>query len=166
LKEELKGSLQHSKDLQEIIDQTLRCKKIVSELLEFSRQSVGKVSSFHIADLINKSLNLLINQATFQDIEVMKDLDPDLPTMVGDIGQLQQVFTNLFINAADAMAGKGRLSIRVGYHSRTERFMVRVSDAGPGIPEDLRDKIFDIFFYDKTGWKRHRARVEHIPEHH
>ena len=61
--------------------------------------------------MIDKTLNILINQAIFQDIEVKKDFDPDTPTMVGDLGQLQQVFTNLFINAADAMEGKGRLGI-------------------------------------------------------
>ena len=136
-------------DVQEIIDQTLRCKKIVSELLEFSRQSVGKVSSFNLEELINKSLNLLINQALFQDIEVGRDIRPDLPAMVGDMGQLQQVFTNLFINAADAMEGKGELEIKATFDTSTEVFMIQVSDTGPGIREEFRDKIFDIFFTTK-----------------
>ena len=149
LKEALTGQAQNVKDVQEIIDQTLRCKKIVSELLEFSRQSVGKVSSFHLEDLIDKSLNLLINQALFQDIEVRRDIKPDLPSMVGDIGQLQQVFTNLFINAADAMEGKGELEIKTALDPSTEVFMIQISDTGPGIPEELRDKIFDIFFTTK-----------------
>jgi len=127
----------------------LRCKKIVSELLEFSRQSVGKVSSFSIDDLINKSLNLFINQALFQDIEVEKEIEPDLPAMVGDIGQLQQVFTNLFINAADAMEGRGRLKIGTRFDPGEEIFRIVISDSGPGIPEELRDKIFDIFFTTK-----------------
>jgi two-component system NtrC family sensor kinase len=149
LKENLRNHPQDIKDVQEIIDQTLRCKKIVSELLEFSRQSVGRVSSFSIDDLINKSLNLLINQALFQDIAVEKEMDPDLPAMVGDIGQLQQVFTNLFINAADAMEGKGRLKIKVTFNAKREIFRIVISDTGPGIREELRDKIFDIFFTTK-----------------
>jgi len=85
------------RDVQEIVDQTLRCKSIVSDLLEFSRQSVGKASSFSLEGLITKTLNLLINQALFQDIEVMKDIQADMPGMVGDMGQFQQVLTNLFI---------------------------------------------------------------------
>ena len=149
LKEELKDDKQQLKDVQEVIDQTLRCKKIVSELLEFSRQTVGKASSFSLEDMINKTLNILVNQAIFQDIEVSKDIEPDIPEMVGDMGQLQQVFTNLFINAADAMGGKGKLSIKTRYDTDTNQFNILVRDTGPGIPEELRDKIFDIFFTTK-----------------
>ena len=149
LKENLKGDPQNTKDTQEIIDQTLRCKKIVSELLEFSRQSVGKVSSFSLSELIEKSLNLMINQALFQNIEVNKYLDPLMPLMIGDLGQLQQVFTNLFVNAADAMDGRGRLDIRARFDSDRNLFIIKVSDTGPGIAAKLRDKIFDIFFTTK-----------------
>jgi PAS domain S-box-containing protein len=149
LKENLKDNPELMKDSQEIITQTLRCKRIVSELLEFSRQSMGKASSFSLGELITKCLNLLINQALFQDIEVNLDIEPELPEMVGDVGQLQQVFTNLFINAADAMGGKGRLTITASYDPDKQRFIVKVSDTGTGIPEELRDKIFDIFFTTK-----------------
>ncbi len=153
LKEALADDQEKSQDAQEIIDQTLRCKKIVSELLEFSRQSIGKISSFSLKNLINKCLNLLINQASFQDIEVKKDIEPAMPEMLGDMGQLQQVFTNLFINAADAMEGKGRLSIASHFDKDRNHFTVRVSDTGPGIPEELKDKIFDIFFTTKPAGK-------------
>ena len=136
-------------DVQEIIDQTLRCKRIVAELLEFSRQSVGNVSSFSVEEMIDKSLNLLINQALFQDINVVKDINEDLPAMTGDLGQLQQVITNLFINAADAMEGKGQLKIKATFDETRENFIITIADTGPGIPADLRDKIFDIFFTTK-----------------
>ena len=149
LKENFIDNSQHFKDIQEIIDQTLRCKKIVSELLEFSRQTVGKASSFSIEQMITKTLNLLINQALFQDIEVKKIIQSDMPEMTGDLGQLQQVFTNLFINAADAMKGKGKLNISVKYDSSRNLFISTVSDSGPGIPKELRDKIFDMFFTTK-----------------
>lgn len=136
-------------DIQEIIDQTLRCKKIVSELLEFSRQTVGNVKSFSVEELIDKSLNLLINQALFQNMEVIKHFSDDLPPMTGDMGQLQQVITNLFINAADAMEGKGRLEITVKFNEKREYFIIKIADTGPGIPKELKDKIFDIFFTTK-----------------
>jgi PAS domain S-box-containing protein len=153
LKESFKGDGQRSNDIQEIIDQTLRCKRIVSELLEFSRQSVGKISSFSLEELINKTLGLLINQAFFQNISVTKEIEPEIPAMAGDIGQLQQVFTNLFINAADAMEGKGGLEIKARYDSDKNHFIIKVSDTGPGIPEALREKIFDIFFTTKPAGK-------------
>jgi PAS domain S-box-containing protein len=153
LSESLKKDPERSKDIKEIVDQTLRCKNIVSELLEFSRQSVGKISSFGLEELITKTLNLLINQAFFQDISVTKDVAKDLPPIVGDMGQLQQVFTNLFINAVDAMEGKGGLHIEARFDAGRNQFMIRVSDTGPGIPEELREKIFEIFFTTKPAGK-------------
>ena len=153
LKEGLERDPERSKDIQEIIDQTLRCKNIVSELLEFSRQSVGKISSFSLEELLTKTLNLLVNQAFFQNISVTKDLAQDLPAMVGDMGQLQQVFTNLFINGADAMEGRGRLHIQARFHADQNQFVIRISDTGPGIPESLREKIFEIFFTTKPAGK-------------
>jgi len=149
LKEGVEGFPQLGKDAQEIIDQTLRCKKIVAELLEFSRQSVGKVASFDLSGLIEKSLNLLINQAIFQDIEVHTNMNPNMPEMIGDLGQIQQVLTNLVINAADAMKGRGRLDIDATFDPKRNQFAITITDDGPGIPEELRDKIFDIFFTTK-----------------
>lgn len=149
LKEAIKDNHQLTSDVQEIIDQTLRCKKIVAELLEFSRQSIGKTSAFTVEELVTKSLNLLINQASFQDIKVITEIESDIPEMIGDFGQLQQVLTNLFINAADAMQGKGTLTIRARFNKDENKFLIEVADTGPGIPEHLRDKIFDIFFTTK-----------------
>ena len=149
LKEALQNNTQHLKDIQEIIDQTLRCKKIVADLLEFSRQSIGKTSAFSVDQLVTKSLNLLVNQASFQDIDVITEIESDMPEMIGDFGQLQQVLTNLFINAADAMQGKGTLTVRARFDQKEKKFILQVADTGPGIPEHLRDKIFDIFFTTK-----------------
>jgi len=149
LKEDLKNQPERLKDAQEIIDQTLRCKKIVSEMLEFSRQSVGKTSSFSLKYLLNKCLDLLINQAIFQNIQVVKEIETNMPEMVGDMGQLQQVFTNLFINSAHAMETRGVLGITASYSQQNSCFTIKISDTGPGIPAELRDKIFDIFFTTK-----------------
>ncbi len=149
LKEELQNDPKYQNDIQEVIDQTLRCKKIVAELLEFSRQSIGQTSSFSLEYLINQCLNLLINQALFQNIRVTTEIEPDIPEMVGDMGQLQQVFTNLFINSAHAMEEKGMLKVVANYQPDNSRFVIKVSDTGPGIPAELRDKIFDIFFTTK-----------------
>jgi signal transduction histidine kinase len=91
----------------------------------------------------------LINQAFFHDIEVKMDIESSIPNMVGDMGQLQQVLTNLFINAADAMHGKGLLTIKARYDNQINQFVISVADSGPGIPEGLRDKVFDIFFTTK-----------------
>ncbi len=149
LRESLEGDTGRLADLQEIVNQTLRCKKIVAELLEFSRQSIGRLTSFNIKEMIEKTLNLLINQASFQDIHVSRSIQPDMPQMIGDMGQIQQVVTNLVINAADAMKGKGELSIEARYDHEKRRFIIKVRDSGPGIAPQLKDKIFDIFFTTK-----------------
>lgn len=149
LKENLPPETQGGKDVQEIIEQTLRCKKIVAELLEFSRQSVGRVTSFPVAELVDKSLNILIHQASFQDIDVKVTVQPDMPFLVGDMAQLQQVLTNLFLNAADAMDGRGRLEVEARFDPESNRFTLIVADTGPGIPGNFRDKVFDIFFTSK-----------------
>ena len=149
LKESLKDKAEHVADLNEIIKQTLRCKKIVSELLEFSRQSIGKQSAFKLEDLMDSCLNLLTKQVAFQDIRLSKKIEPNMPTMLGDMGQLQQVFTNLFLNAADAMEGVGKLHIEAEFISTESKFVIQVSDEGPGIPVEMRDKIFDIFYTSK-----------------
>ncbi len=153
LQEELKNNQRLREDVQEIINQTLRCKRIVSELLEFSRQSIGKPSYFDLEELINFCLNILMKQALFHDIEVVKHIQSNMPKMYGDIGQLQQVFVNLFINAADAMEGKGILTIEVSFNQDSNKFIIKIADTGPGIPEELRDKIFEIFFTTKPAGK-------------
>jgi len=153
LKEELKDNPQLQQDVQEIINQTLRCKRIVSELLQFSRQSIGKPSYFDLEELINFCLNMLVKQALFHDIKVVKKIQPDMPKIYGDLGQLQQVFVNLFINAADAMEGRGTLTVEAYFNEKESKFIIKISDTGPGIPEELRDKVFDIFFTTKPAGK-------------
>jgi PAS domain S-box-containing protein len=149
LKEELDNNPQYLNDIQVVIDQTIRCKKIVSDLLEFSRQSVGKAVSFSLRKMIDKSLALLVHQSLFQNIKVTLDMQEDMPAMIGDIGQLQQVITNLLINAADAMEGKGRIHVSAKFIPQDNQFEITLSDSGPGIPMEHRDKIFDIFFSTK-----------------
>ena len=149
IKEQFVERGESAKDVDEIISQTMRCKKIVSDLLEFSRKSTGKTSSFRLEELLQKCLELLIHKESFQDIRVTTRISEGMPNIVGDMSQLQQVFTNLFINAADAMGGRGKLEIQSEFLQEENRFVIRISDTGPGIPKAIRDKVFDIFFTTK-----------------
>ena len=98
-------------NLDEIINQTLRCKQIVSRLLEFSRQSLGQKTLFHVNEVISRCVELVSHQALFHNIDVIQDLDVNLPQMLGNPSEIQQVFTNLLLNAADAMQGRGKITI-------------------------------------------------------
>jgi PAS domain S-box-containing protein len=149
LMRDLSHNQQWGEDLQEIIDQTLRCKQIVNRLLDFSRQSVGQRLSLDINTIINRSAELLAHQSLFHDIEFVMDLQPDIPEMTGDPGQLQQVFTNLILNAGTAMNGKGRVIITSRFDPVSEQIILQFGDTGPGIPPDIISKIFEPFFTTK-----------------
>jgi two-component system, NtrC family, sensor kinase len=140
---------QWSEDLQEIIDQTLRCKQIVTRLLEFSRQPLGQRMTFDVNDLLDRCIELLSHQPLFHDVEVLRDLQSDLPQISGDPGQIQQVLTNIIINAANAMSGKGRLTISSRYNPQSSEVLLNFADTGPGIPAENLDKIFEPFFTTK-----------------
>jgi two-component system, NtrC family, sensor kinase len=149
LMKDLAENPQWSADMQEIIDQTLRCKEIVTRLLEFSRQSVGQRVPFEVNLIIKRSAELLARQSLFHDVELVIDLQPDIPQMMGDPGQLQQVFTNFIINAGSAMNGKGKIVITSRFDPECEEVSLQFADTGPGIAPEIMDKIFEPFFTTK-----------------
>jgi signal transduction histidine kinase len=144
------ANLQWSEDIQEIITQTMRCKEIVARLLEFSRQSVNQRFNYDINSAIRRSVELLTHQALFHNVEFVFDLLEDIPTMIGDPGQLQQVFINLLINAGTAMSGRGKLTITSRFDQFSEQVILEFADTGPGIPEEIISKVFEPFFTTKA----------------
>ena len=140
-------------NMEEIINQTLRCKQIVTRLLEFSRQSLGQKSLFDINEIIRRCVDLIRHQPFFHNIAIIEDLDPELPQLIGDPGQLQQVFTNLLINAADAMEGQGCLTITSRPEALKDEVVLTFADTGKGISPDIRDRIFEPFFTTKAPGK-------------
>ena len=140
---------QWREDLQEIINQTLRCKQIVTRLLEFSRQSLGQRVLFDLNEIIGRCVDLLARQSLFHDVQIVLDLERELPQIVGDPVELQQVGANLMINAADAMLGRGRLDIRTRSMAETEEVILEFADTGPGIAPEVEEKIFEPFFTTK-----------------
>ena len=131
----------------------VRSTKLIRNLLDFARQSPPSLQMVSMNEVIIKSLEMAAHSAKLHHIEIVKELDPAIPETMGDFNQLQQVFTNLFINAADAMEGHGRLDIKARFESEKNQFHIRVSDTGPGIPESMREKIFDFFFTTKAPGK-------------
>ena len=136
-------------DLKIIVDETMRCRKIVKGLLDFARQTKPQKQAVNVDQVINDVLNLVENQASFRNIELKTDLAPGLPPLMADQDQMRQVVLNIVLNAAEAMANGG--TIRVTSRLDTKRRMVNVSiaDTGPGIPEEIMDKLFEPFFTTK-----------------
>ena len=153
LMKEIKDNEQWRQDLGEIINQTLRCKQIVSRLLEFSRQSLEERVVFEVNEVIGHCVELLGRQALFHNIEIIEDFDSSLPQILGNPGEMEQVFTNLMINAADAMDGRGKLTISSRADSKAEQVILKFADTGPGISPAIRDQIFEPFFTTKPPGK-------------
>lgn len=148
------------KDLKEIIDQALRCKEIVKDLLEFSRKSTHQRVPCSLNQSIRQAVDFLSKQALFQtplflgpivqpSIQVVQDIDPDLPLISADHNRLNQVLVNLIINAVDAMEGKGTLTLRTYQDLAAKEVVLEVSDTGVGIPPENIPKIFEPFFTTK-----------------
>jgi PAS domain S-box-containing protein len=153
LQRDLADDAAHRENLEVIINQTMRCQQIVHRLLDFSRQSLGDRKLFDVNDIIHRCVELISHQAFFHNIKVMQQLDPFLPQIVGDPGQLQQVFTNLLLNAADAMGGQGQITITSRPIPPGDGIMLSFTDTGGGIPPEIRDKIFEPFFTTKPPGK-------------
>ncbi len=135
-------------NLQKVVIQAERCKKIVKGLLDFSRQHEPKIEAVDANEIIEGVFSLLESQALFHNIEIIKALDANLPPIMGDKSQLQQVFINLTLNAAEAMGDGGELN--VGSSHRGDFVEIRFADNGCGIPPENVEKIFEPFFTTKS----------------
>jgi signal transduction histidine kinase len=153
LQRDLADDATNRENIEVIINQTMRCQQIVHRLLDFSRQSLGEKKLFDINDVIHRCVELISHQAFFHNIEVIQHLDPFLPQIVGGPGQLQQVITNLLINAADAMHGQGQITIVTRPAPGEDGVVMTFTDTGGGIPLEIRDKIFEPFFTTKPPGK-------------
>lgn len=151
--EELDGDSPIRKDIQNIIDDTNRCQEIVKNLLVYSRQTEFKKEIFNINDVIGQTFSLLREHALLQNITVNKEFSSSMVLCRGDKNQLIQVFTNLIINAAQAMDGKGDLTIRTSKDKPKGEIYIEISDTGCGISEEDLPKIFDHFFTTKEEGK-------------
>lgn len=171
LKEKKDGDPERE-DLEVIVNETNRCKKIVKGLLDFARQTEPDKASSDINEIIDKSLDLISHQASMQNIKIEKKIKPDIPAIMIDRGQIQQVFINILLNAIEAMPQGGTLTVSSGIQD--QMLAVGFADTGAGIAEENLRKIFDPFFTTKkqgrgTGLglsvsygiiERHRGRLE------
>ena len=134
-------------NLEEVVRQTRRCGEIVKHLLEFSRQHRVAPEAVDVNRLVEKTLALLERQSIFLNVRVARDLEPDLPAIVGDASQLQQVLVNVLMNAVQAMEERGTLTLRT--RGGAGEVVLECTDTGCGIPREQIDHIFDPFFTTK-----------------
>ncbi len=136
-------------DLNRILRDAERCKDTVKELLEFARQTRHEMRPLDINKAILRTLFLLENQTLFQNIEIVRQLDDAIPPVRGDSQQLNHLFMNIILNAAQAMGGNGKLTVSTTRGANNQRAHIAIADTGPGIPPDVMPQIFDPFFTTK-----------------
>ncbi|MEN6615027.1 MAG: ATP-binding protein, partial [Syntrophorhabdus sp.] len=147
LKRSLEPDDPRGEDIDLIISEAARTKEIVQGLLSFARETKLKPGETSINDLMEETLGLLVNQVLFQNIKIKKNFQADIPMLFADATQLKQVFLNIMLNAAQAMAGKGSLTITTAHEAGM--ITIKIKDTGPGIPPENIGKLFNPFFTTK-----------------
>ncbi|MET0753640.1 MAG: ATP-binding protein [Pyrinomonadaceae bacterium] len=135
--------------LQKVQKQTERASNITNNLLNFSRAGNSTdFSEIDINKLLDDTLQLLEPQLRKSQVEIVKNYAETPPKIVGNGGKLQQVFTNLIINAQDSIRDGGRITLTTELAGEDE-IIVKVSDTGEGISPENLSKIYDPFFTTK-----------------
>jgi signal transduction histidine kinase len=130
----------------EIISRIDTLNALIQDLLLFARPPKPKPTLVDVPSLISTTVDLLIRDTALSDIEIQ--VEGASPPVVADPELLKIVFQNLIVNGAQAMRGKGRIRVSIG--TSDVACEVRFVDAGPGIPPEIRQKIFTPFFTTKA----------------
>ena len=138
------------KGLEVIIHETIRCRGIIQDLLEFSREREPLKAQADLNGVINKALSILVNEFRLNRISLEKRLSENLPSVLIDPNQMEQVFINFFMNALEAIQGQGRVSIRTYKDDDNQEVVAEIEDTGMGIPQEHLERIFEPFFSTKA----------------
>lgn len=140
---------EHIDMINDLINEAARSKKIISNLLDFARESSSQVETLDMKKLLRDTIDLASNQLKLSGIEIRFQTTDNLPRIHGDGQQLQQVFLNLILNAIDASSKGQKIQILLVPADEPNYVAVKVIDTGKGIPEHIIGSIFDPFFTTK-----------------
>jgi signal transduction histidine kinase len=144
------GSQIHT-DLSTMERQAKICKKIVSDLLGFSRRTESVMAPLDVNETIGNVLSVVEHTFGLNRVSLERRFETGMPTVLGDKEKLQQAMMNLVNNAFDAIGEDGVIVVSTRYDAQTEEVAISVADTGCGIPSHLVDKIFEPFFTTKAG---------------
>ncbi len=148
LAKQLPGSDPRQQLIEKVVKQTFRASEIVNNLLNFSRTSATEFTEINLNAVVEEALTLVAHPFRTAQVQVTRNLQTELPAVLGSTNKLQQVFLNLFLNARDAMPSGGVVEIRTAAHNGSVE--VEISDSGAGIPRENLHRIFDPFFTTKS----------------
>lgn len=141
------GPLKEGLDI--IVRETVRCKSIIQELLEFSRDREPRMVPTDVNEVIEKALTILENEFRLQHIELQKQLAADIEPIRLDSNQIEQVVVNILLNAVHATPAKGTITVKSEMRPDANQVRVVISDTGCGIDPENLSKIFEPFFSTK-----------------
>ena len=139
----------------EIIErESKRCGELMKSLLAFSRQKPPQLTAVNVNTVIRQAARLMLHQFELNQIELVEELDEELPEIQGDPAQIQQVLIILLANANEAIGEGGEIRVRTATMDGREGIRIEVRDNGPGITADVIEKIFEPFFSTKENQHR------------
>ncbi|XPV74760.1 MAG: ATP-binding protein [Desulfovibrio sp.] len=152
LKDDLPADSDYLEDVEIIERNTQVCKRIVSDLLEFSRHNTALKNEVDIHDSLNKALELARNAFRISNIQFIMNLHPEKLKVYANSDQLAQVWINIFNNARDAIATTGAIAIQTSIQKRStgDFVQIKISDTGTGIVQNNQEKVFDPFYTTKS----------------
>ena len=133
--------------LAELEQATTRIADLVGAVKDYSYLDQGPRQTVDIHEGLENTLALLAHKLGEKHVEIVRDFDPELPTVEASGSELNQVWTNLIDNALDALEADGRITLRT--RTQGPRVCIEIADNGPGIPTDLQARVFDAFFTTK-----------------
>ena len=134
--------------IEKVVKQTFRASEIVNNLLNFSRTGASEFTEVNLNDVVEEVLTLVAHPFRTAQVQVARNLQTELHTVLGSTNKLQQVLLNLCLNARDAMPSGGTVEIRTAAHNGSVE--VEIIDSGGGIPRENLHRIFDPFFTTKS----------------
>ncbi len=149
LTEDCPANEQIKEDLAVVQNNARLCKKIVEDLLNFSRQTKLQPVKADINETIESVVGAMEGKFRDREIAIIRNYDRSLPVIGIDVDKMKQVFMNLLMNSYQAMDSKGAINISTRYDENTNGVLIVFSDTGCGIHGEIRDKIFDPFFTTK-----------------
>jgi len=130
----------------ELENSSARISDLIRAIKEYSYMDQGPVQEVDIQHSIENTLTIMHHKLK-RGISVIREYAPGLPKVMASGSELNQVWTNLIDNAADAMNGNGKLGIRIAREN--DFILIEIADSGPGIPSEVKSRIFDPFFTTK-----------------
>jgi two-component system sensor histidine kinase AtoS len=147
-------SKEDKESMLQVIEEINRIESLLKSLLNFAKPPKPQFMSVDLNDILYKTIDFSLRHLSLKSqdsdaINILKDLDTDLPEIMADTLQLQQAFLNLLLNAVDAMPYGGALGVKTYNDEQDSSIKVEISDTGKGIDDVMKNKIFQPFVTTK-----------------